>query len=64
MAELAGWDKSILVIELQHLINVDADFEVRITGFDIPEIDLIIQGDSDEIDKDDEVVPGHRPEHQ
>ena len=42
LAEKAGWDKSILAIELQHLLTIDDDFDVTITGFEIPEIDLII----------------------
>ena len=46
LAENAGWDKDILAIELQHLATIQGiDFDVTITGFDIPEIDIII-GDS------------------
>ena len=41
LAEKASWDSSILAIELQHLLNLD-NFDVCITGFEIPEIDLII----------------------
>ncbi|RRH92071.1 DNA methylase N-4 [Mesorhizobium tamadayense] len=40
IAEKAGWDKEILAIELQAL--VDLDFDVSLTGFEIPEVDLII----------------------
>ena len=40
LAEKAGWDKSILAIELQHLLSID-DIEVTITGFEMGEIDLI-----------------------
>src|ERR1022692_1354422 len=43
LAEKAGWDHSILAIELQHLISVDLDFDVSITGFEVGEIDLILQ---------------------
>jgi DNA modification methylase len=44
LAENAGWDKSILAIELQHLMTLDcADFDVTITGFEVPEIDMIIE---------------------
>jgi len=43
LAENAGWDKAILAIELQHLLNVESDLEVTVTGFEIPEIDLILQ---------------------
>jgi DNA modification methylase len=43
LAEIAGWDDSILAIELQHLTSVDLGFEVSITGFEVGEIDLILQ---------------------
>jgi DNA modification methylase len=42
LAEKAGWDRSILAIELQHLISIDNDFDVTITGFEIPDIDLVL----------------------
>src|SRR6202041_1384231 len=38
LAEKAGWDKSILTIELQHLLTIDSDLDVTVTGFDVPEI--------------------------
>lgn len=40
LAEIAGWDEELLAIELQSLI--DLDFEVELTGFETPQIDLII----------------------
>lgn len=43
LAEKAGWDASILAIELQHLLTVNLDFDVTCTGFEVPEIDLILQ---------------------
>jgi DNA modification methylase len=44
LAEIAGWDRSILAIELQHLMTIDGvDFDISITGFEIAEIDLIIE---------------------
>jgi DNA modification methylase len=55
LAEKAGWDNSILAIELQHLLTLDADFDVTITGFEIPEVDLILQQAWGEPDKDDEL---------
>lgn len=43
LAENAGWDKSILAIELQHLLTLDCtDFDVTITGFEVAEIDVIL----------------------
>ena len=43
LAEQAGWDREILAIELQAL--VDLDFEVELTGFALAEIDLILDED-------------------
>jgi DNA methylase/ParB-like nuclease domain len=40
LAEKAGWDREILAIELQGLL--DLDFEVELTGFDMGEIDIIL----------------------
>jgi DNA modification methylase len=42
LAELAGWDDDLLKLELGHL--VDIDFDVDLTGFDTPQIDLILDG--------------------
>lgn len=43
LAELAGWDKDLLKIELSHLIEID--FDVELTGFETPQIDLIMSAD-------------------
>ncbi len=58
LAEKAGWEKSILAIELQHLITVENDFDVTITGFEIPEVDLILSEAAAEPDPDDIVEIG------
>ncbi|WP_420346177.1 site-specific DNA-methyltransferase [Pelagibius sp.] len=42
LAENAGWDREILAIELQAL--VDLDFDVELTGFETAEVDLLIEG--------------------
>jgi len=42
LAELAGWDDEILAIELQHLLEVDIDFEITDIGFETAEIDLML----------------------
>ncbi len=42
LAEKAGWDSDILAIELQHLIELDVDFDVTITGFEMAEIDVLL----------------------
>src|SRR5215831_12670386 len=41
LAEKAGWDRELLAIELQGLIEIDVD--VELTGFDMAEIDLILE---------------------
>jgi DNA modification methylase len=55
LAEKAGWDNSILAIELQHLTTVDLGFDVSLTGFEIGEIDLILQ-ESKEPEQEEEPV--------
>ena len=42
LAENAGWDREMLAIELQGLIELDVDFDVTLTGFEMPEIDILI----------------------
>lgn len=49
IAEKAGWDREILAIELQHLTEIDVDFDVTVTGFEMAEVDLLI-GAGDETD--------------
>ena len=44
LAEEAGWDNEILKIELDFLMNLEPEigFDATITGFDIPQLDLIL----------------------
>jgi len=56
LAEDAGWDRSLLAIELQYLTTIDTEFDVTITGFEIPEIDLIVKPEPAE--EDDILQPG------
>jgi DNA modification methylase len=44
LAEKAGWDREILAIELQHLMEIELDFDISATGFEVPEIDVLIEG--------------------
>lgn len=55
LAERAGWDRSILAIELQHLLTIDTDFDVTVTGFEIPETDMLLAEPVEKPDPDDEV---------
>src|SRR5262249_15026298 len=56
LAERAGWDREILAIELQAL--VDLDFEVELTGFQMGEIDIILdeaaEAKGENTDREDE----------
>ena len=40
LAEKAGWDREILAIELQELI--DLDFDVELTGFEAADVDRVL----------------------
>jgi DNA modification methylase len=42
LAENAGWDRALLGLELQYLSELEIDFDVTVTGFELPEIDLLI----------------------
>jgi DNA modification methylase len=57
LAEKAGWDRELLAIELQGLIELDVDIEL--TGFEMAEIDLILEeareGSSDSSGPEDAV---------
>jgi 16S rRNA G966 N2-methylase RsmD len=69
LAENAGWDRELLAIELQHLYELDLDFDVTITGFEMPEIDVLFgelqaagfsrdeHDPADEVPEVDESVP-------
>jgi ParB-like nuclease domain len=59
LAELAGWDREILKIELQGLAALDLDFDVEITGFDTAELDLLLDDrvEASKPDPADEIPP-------
>ncbi|MCI5074035.1 DNA methyltransferase [Oricola sp.] len=44
LAENAGWDRDLLAIEMQGLI--DLDFDVELLGFTTTEIDIVIDGEA------------------
>lgn len=54
LAEQAGWDKSILAIEFKELLELDLGFDVTLTGFEVPEIDLILQRAEAKADPEDQ----------
>lgn len=45
MAELAGWDRSVLKAELDELVALDLTFDLDVIGFDDAAIDAIVLGD-------------------
>jgi len=54
LASLAGWSKDMLAIELQHLTSLEGLDLGTVTGFDIPEIELFIEGAQKGITQPDE----------
>ena len=42
----ASWDEQLLMQELSALAAVDLDFDLTVTGFEVAELDLILQGPS------------------
>ena len=56
LAENAGWDRELLALELQGLLEMDLDFDVTATGFEMGEIDVLI-GSSDEEDDEADHLP-------
>lgn len=62
LALTSGWDEEILAIEFQHLLVAeDLDFEIEITGFDQPTIDIILSPPDEDgeskLDPEDRDVP-------
>jgi hypothetical protein len=63
LADKAGWDREMLAIELQGLIDVE--FDIEFTGFEMGEIDIILdeadQGRRESVEVDDDIpesLPG------
>lgn len=60
LAEKAGWDDALLKIELEFLSELEVELDVTVTGFEIPEIDLLLIGE--EISEEVDDVPSVDPE--
>jgi len=58
LAENAGWDRNLLGLELQYLNELEVDFDVTVTGFEVPEIDILIDelSPANEDDPADELI--------
>lgn len=61
VAEKAGWDNQLLALELQYLTELELNFDVTITGFEMADIDVLIQGLGDDDDAADQ-VPEQNPD--
>ena len=59
LAENAGWDRNLLGVEFQYLADLDVDFDLCLTGFELPEIDAILSDIGTEVAKGipDDAVP-------
>jgi DNA modification methylase len=42
LAENAGWDRNLLALEFQYLSELELDFDLTLTGFELPEIDIAL----------------------
>ncbi len=63
LAELSEWDRDTLEIELQHLTSVDLDFNIENIGWDLTELDLLLDPEKDDEQGDpaDADVPAPEP---
>jgi DNA modification methylase len=60
LTEIATWDDRLLGEQLRGLSELNLDFDLQVTGFEIGEIDFLIQGPAAEADPDDD-VPRQEP---
>ena len=54
----AGWDEGLLALEFDYLSKLDIEFDLSLTGFELPEIDIALQslvlvGEDEEEDPSD-----------
>jgi DNA modification methylase len=65
LAELSDWNEEALQIEFADLAELDLggalDFDLDITGFDMPQIDIIIGGSADDLAESAETVEAPDP---
>jgi DNA modification methylase len=55
LTEIAEWDERLLGEQLRELSELDLDFSLDITGFEIGKIDLLIEGAKPKADLEDEL---------
>ncbi|MGF7175273.1 site-specific DNA-methyltransferase [Azospirillum doebereinerae] len=55
LAENAGWDRDLLAIEFRYIAELDASFDLPLTGFDLGDIEFMLDGETVANDRDDAV---------
>lgn len=65
LAEKAEWDADLLKIELENLQGLELDFDLTLTGFETPEIDMLLyEGVAVNEDQDAEALPAQSQVHK
>lgn len=54
--ERGSWDQKVLQVEFSDLSDISCDLDLSTTGFDIPEIDVILSAEN--FDEEEPAVPG------
>lgn len=62
LAENAGWDQDLLALEFEYITKLDIDFDLTVTGFEAPEIDILLTGLRPADDDPADAVPEPDPE--
>jgi len=65
LAENAGWDRELLALELEYIVELDIDLDLTLTGFEPPEIDVLLMAndtlDDDPADELPSIDPDAKP---
>lgn len=61
LAENAGWDLEVLHAELICISELELDFDLTLTGFEVPEIDIMMQNDVADDHEPDVPEPPENP---
>ena len=62
LAEKAGWDEDLLRLEFSYLASLDTDFELTVTGFELPEIDILLNANPKQKSEEAEVLEINVPD--
>lgn len=64
LAENAGWDQELLALEFEYITELDVAFDLTLTGFEVPEIDIILTESRTVEDDPADEVPEPDPEER